>query len=126
VISGKKSSWRPVASDVPQELILVPVLVSVFVNDQEDGRECTLSGFADGTKLGVIHQVVVLPFRGTAVGWRNESTGIACDSAKGKASTAEEEEAQAPARAGAVHLQNGLAEEDLRVLEVIKLTISQQ
>lgn len=53
MISGTKSSWMQVTSDVFQELILVLVLFSIFINDLEDGRECALSKFAGGAKLGV-------------------------------------------------------------------------
>ena len=45
------SKLRLVMSDIPQGSLLRPVLLNIFVSSMDSGIKCTLSKFADNTKL---------------------------------------------------------------------------
>lgn len=52
MVKDAKSSWRPGASRILQGAILDLALFKLFINNLDDGAECTLSKFTEGTKLG--------------------------------------------------------------------------
>ena len=51
VINGEYSEGSGEESGVPQGSVLGPILFNLFINDLEDGVNCSISVFADDPKL---------------------------------------------------------------------------
>lgn len=77
-----KTRWRQVTRGVPQEMILDPGPLSIFINGWGGGAVWTLSKFAEYTKLWLLHLVIVLLFKETLKGTRNGPTSWRKGSAK--------------------------------------------
>jgi len=130
VISSAESSWRPVASGVPQGSVLGPVLFSLFINDLDEEMGCTLSKFADGTKLGGVTDTA----EGCAAiqrdldrleSWAQRNL-MKFSKVKCRVLDLERNSLMHRYRLGADLLESSSVERDLGVLMDNKLTMSQQ
>lgn len=128
MISGTKSCWRPVTTGVSKGSIQGPVLFNIFIDDQDDGRECTLSKFTGDTKLGEVADTpeVCASIQRDFDRLEKFTDSNLTEFNKGKCQLCPWGGITLGHTLVTNWLESSSAEKDFRVLVVSKLTISQQ
>lgn len=125
VISDTKSGWRPVTTGVPQALILSPVLFNIWMMRQSCLDSASLQMTPNWEKW-LIHQKIVLPCRGTLIGWRNGLTQTSGSSKKASAKPLGRSNPTHQYMWGATYLERHLTEQVLGLPVDPNLNKSQQ